>query len=126
MEEYKKRLQRDFSLEIQNFKSLEICLKQKQPSDFWIFLDAKGKSFTSEGFADWVENKKRDPHKSLVFLVGPAEGFSPEGFSQEIKAKADFLLSLSPFTLQHELALVVLLEQIYRASTILKGEPYHK
>lgn len=120
-EEYAKRISHYLPIEIKNFKSLEICLKQKQAGDFWIFLDAKGKSFTSEDFARWIENQKMGPKKTLAFLIGPAEGFSAEA-----KVKADFILSLSNMTLQHELALVVLLEQIYRASTILRGEPYHK
>lgn len=119
--EYQKRLKHYSPVEMISLKSLEALPKRLDAGDFLVALDEKGKSFDSRALAKWLENKKMDGTKSLVFLVGPGEGL-PEA----IKTKADLLLRLSDFTLQHELALVILMEQIYRASTILKGEPYHK
>lgn len=121
IEEYLGRIKHYLSIETANFKSPEDFLKKANPRDFLIVLDEKGKSLTSVELAKWLEDKKLHSIKSLAFLIGPAEGFS-----EEVRKKADFVLSLSKMTLQHELALVVLLEQIYRACTILKGEPYHK
>lgn len=120
IDDYCRRLQSRFSLEMKNFKSVDLFLKTMREKIFLIVLDAKGTHFTSEHFAKWLEDKCHS-QKNLTFLIGPAEGL-PES----IKVQASFGLSLSPLTLQHELALVVLLEQLYRASTILKGEPYHK
>lgn len=121
VEEYLGRVRHYLSVEIASFKSLADYLKKSSHKEFLIVLDEKGESLTSPEFSKWLEDKKLRAIKSIVFLVGPAEGFS-----EEVRKKADFVLSLSKMTLQHELALVVLLEQIYRACTILKGEPYHK
>lgn len=120
-EDYLKRISRYLSVEMASSKSADQALSKLTVSDFLIVLDEQGRAFDSIGLAKWIESKKMDATKSLVFLVGPGEGLP-----QSIKAKANLLLRLSDFTLQHELALVVLMEQIYRACTILKGEPYHK
>lgn len=119
--EYQKRLKHTLPVEVVSIKSAESVFEKIKSTDFLIVLDEKGKSFDSVAFAKWIESKKMDATKSLIFLVGPGEGLP-----QSIKTKANLLLRLSDFTLQHELALVVLMEQIYRACTILKGEPYHK
>lgn len=121
VEEYAGRIGRYLPIEFANAKTLEDSLGQIKKEDCLIVLDERGKSLGSIEFAKWLEDKKLHSTKSLTFLVGPGEGFS-----EEIKMRANFILSLSRMTLQHELALVVLLEQIYRACTILKGEPYHK
>lgn len=85
-----------------------------------ILLDSRGKQLTSEELANFVrEHQDRNP-LPLVFAVGSADGFSADTARQ-----ADFALSLGKMTLAHELARVVLLEQLYRAFTILKGHPYH-
>lgn len=120
-EEYLGRIRRYFSIEHGNVKSPEAYLAKRRPGDFLVLLDERGKNFDSVAFAKWLEDKTVHSVKNLVFLVGPAGGFS-----EQERHQADFLLNLSPMTLQHELALVVLAEQIYRACTILKGEPYHK
>lgn len=112
--EYQKRISHYFPCEL-------VAFKKKKPGEFWVLLDLRGKTFDSKAFAKWIEEKSIRSVKNICFCVGPAEGFSPADLTQ-----ADFVLSLSPMTLQHELALVVLLEQIYRACTILRGEPYHK
>lgn len=121
VEEYLGRVRHYLSVEIASFKSLADYLKRSNPKEFLVVLDEKGESLTSPELAEWLEGKKVRSFKSLTFLIGPAEGVT-----DEIRKKANFVLSLSKMTLQHELALVVLLEQIYRACTILRGEPYHK
>ena len=85
-----------------------------------VLLDSRGKPLSSEELAVFLrEHQDRNP-VPLVFAVGPADGFS-----DELRRKADFVLSLGRMTLAHELARVVLLEQVYRAFTVLKGHPYH-
>lgn len=121
IDEYARRISRYLSVEVAAVKTAADGAMPARAGDFRIVLDERGKSFSSPAFARWLEEKKLRSVKNLVFFVGPAEGFA-----EAVRNKADFVLSLSPFTLQHELALVVLLEQIYRACTILKGEPYHK
>ena len=85
-----------------------------------VLLDSRGKQFSSEEFAKFLGNHQDRNPVPLLFAVGPASGFAPEA-----RQKAKLLLSLGKMTLPHELARVVLLEQIYRAFTILKGHPYH-
>jgi 23S rRNA (pseudouridine1915-N3)-methyltransferase len=83
-------------------------------------MDPRGKKYSSEEFARFLgEYQDRNP-LPLVFAVGPADGFS-----DATRKQAQHMISLSPMTLPHELARIVLLEQIYRAFTILKGHPYH-
>jgi 23S rRNA (pseudouridine1915-N3)-methyltransferase len=85
-----------------------------------VLLDSRGKQFSSEELAQLIrEHQDRNP-VPLVFAIGPADGFG-----EEIRAEADFVLSLGKLTLAHELARIVVLEQVYRAFTILKGHPYH-
>jgi 23S rRNA (pseudouridine1915-N3)-methyltransferase len=85
-----------------------------------VILDSRGKQLSSEELAEFIRaHQDRNP-APLVFAIGPADGFS-----DEIRRQADFALSLGKMTLAHELARVVLLEQTYRAFTILKGHPYH-
>ncbi|HKU24049.1 MAG TPA: 23S rRNA (pseudouridine(1915)-N(3))-methyltransferase RlmH [Candidatus Sulfotelmatobacter sp.] len=85
-----------------------------------VLLDSSGKEFSSEQFAKFLgDHQDRNP-LPLTFAIGGADGFSPAA-----KAAAHSLISMGKMTLAHELARVVLLEQIYRAFTILKGHPYH-
>ena len=85
-----------------------------------VLLDSRGKQLSSEELAAFLrEHQDRNP-LPLVFAIGPADGFS-----DQLRGKADFALSLGKMTLAHELARVVLLEQVYRAFTVLKGHPYH-
>lgn len=83
-------------------------------------MDSRGKQFTSEEFARFLGDYQDRNPLPLVFAVGPADGFS-----EAARAAAQHVISLGTMTLTHELARVVLLEQIYRAFTILKGHPYH-
>jgi 23S rRNA (pseudouridine1915-N3)-methyltransferase len=83
-------------------------------------LDSRGTEFSSEGFSKFLGNYQDRNPLPLVFAIGGADGFSDEA-----QAAAQHLISLGKMTLAHELARVVLLEQVYRAFTILKGHPYH-
>lgn len=89
-------------------------------SDFVILMDEKGKEHTSKGFAEWIQKQMNSGRKRLVLVIG-----GPFGFSKEVYSRANSLISLSQMTLTHEMAKLLLTEQIYRAMTILKGEPYH-
>lgn len=90
------------------------------PEDFLVLLDENGQEFTSVGLADWLEKRLSGSHRRLVFLVGGAFGFAPE-----IYARANAKISLSRLTFSHQMVRVFFLEQLYRAMTILKNEPYH-
>lgn len=85
-----------------------------------ILMDARGKQFSSEELARFLEGYQDRNPLPLVFAVGAADGFSDSA-----RSAAQHTISLGRFTLAHELARVVLLEQLYRAFTILKGHPYH-
>jgi 23S rRNA (pseudouridine1915-N3)-methyltransferase len=85
-----------------------------------VLLDSRGKQLSSEEFAGFLGNHQDRNPLPLLFAVGPANGFS-----EEARQEANLLLSLGKMTVAHELARVVLLEQLYRAFTILKGHPYH-
>ena len=90
----------------------------KHPSAYTVCLDPAGKRFDSAGFITMMERAEREA-RDVVFVVGGADGL-PAGWSD----RADLLLSLSPMTYPHELARVMLAEQIYRAFTTLRGHPY--
>jgi 23S rRNA (pseudouridine1915-N3)-methyltransferase len=83
-------------------------------------MDSRGKQFSSEEFAQFLGNYQDRNPVPLVLAIGPADGFSPAA-----REAAQHSFSLGKMTLPHELARVVLLEQVYRAFTILKGHPYH-
>lgn len=85
-----------------------------------IALDSRGKQLSSESLAEFLRGHQNRGSAHLVFAVGGADGLS-----EQVKNTAAFTLSLGKMTLSHELARVVLLEQLYRAFTILKGHPYH-
>jgi 23S rRNA (pseudouridine1915-N3)-methyltransferase len=86
-----------------------------------VALDPGGKRWSSEEFAAFLKKQREEGGRAIAFCVGGAEGFSTA-----FREKADVLLSLSPMTMSHELARVVLLEQLYRAFTLLAGHPYPK
>lgn len=85
-----------------------------------VLLDSRGKQLSSEGLADFIREHQVSNPVPLVFAIAAADGFG-EDFCRQ----ADFVLSIGKMTLAHELARVVLLEQVYRAFTILRGHPYH-
>jgi 23S rRNA (pseudouridine1915-N3)-methyltransferase len=88
---------------------------------FVVALDEKGRFLTSEAFARSLEKWSGSGSKEIAFILG-----GPYGLEESLKKEADLSLSLSPMTLAHGMARMLLLEQIYRAFTLLRGEPYHK
>ena len=115
--------------ELKNTKSLteeqqkaaegELILKQLQPADTVVLLDEHGRELRSVEFARWLE-QKRNTARRLVFIIG-----GPYGFSPAVYARANEQLSLSKMTFSHQMVRAIFAEQLYRAFTILKGEPYH-
>jgi 23S rRNA (pseudouridine1915-N3)-methyltransferase len=133
---YEKRLQHYIKFEIElipdlkNSKNLsedqqktkegELILKKLNPTDVLVLLDEKGKLLSSIEFSSYLQKKMNSGIKQLVFLIG-----GPYGFSQEIYAAAAGKISLSKMTFSHQMIRLFLTEQVYRAFTILKNEPYH-
>ncbi len=95
-------------------------LKRIAVNDFVVLLDEKGSLLTSVAFATELGRWDRNSGRRLVFIIGGAFGFD-----NSLRERANYQLSLSPMTFSHQLARVIFLEQLYRAFTILKGEPYH-
>tara|TARA_B100000959_G_C14819069_1_gene557050 strand:+ start:28 stop:483 length:456 start_codon:yes stop_codon:yes gene_type:complete len=90
-------------------------------ADVLVVLDEKGKGLSSKKLAQRLESWRDEGRRRIAFVIGGADGLT-----DEIKNKSTWLFSLSELTLPHRLAHVVLLEQLYRAHTIIKGEPYHR
>lgn len=86
-----------------------------------IVLDERGKSVTSAGLAAWIERHHLAGTKRVSIIIGGANGHT-----DEVRGAADEMWCLSALTLQHEMALVIFLEQLYRAHSILRGDPYHR
>lgn len=93
---------------------------QREPADKVILLDEHGKSFTSVDFSEYLQKQMNSASRSIVFVVGGAYGFS-----DEVYAAATDKISLSPMTFNHQMVRLFFAEQLYRAFTILKHEPYH-
>lgn len=91
-----------------------------QPGDIVTLLDERGKELTSREFSLMIERRMVQGIKRLVFVIG-----GPYGFSNEVYERADSKLSLSRMTFTHEMVRLFFMEQIYRAMTIMRGEPYH-
>lgn len=124
-EEYLKRIARYLPAESHEVSNepglLQLTSKSAgRTAPVLVLLDARGRQFTSEEFAELLRAQQDRGTQNLFFAVGPADGFSDEA-----RHSADLILSFGKMTLAHELARIVLLEQIYRAFTILKGHPYH-
>lgn len=101
-------------------KEADLILERITPKDLVIVLDEKGKSFSSVNLSARLEKWQEDPGRIPCFIVGGAYGLS-----EKVKSRADILMSFGRATLPHELAGVILMEQLYRILTILKGHPYH-
>lgn len=97
-----------------------LLLSQFQPGDYVVLLDENGVQHSSVAFAEWLEKVMASGVKRLVFVIG-----GPYGFAQEVYAKANVKMSLSLMTFSHQMVRLIFLEQLYRAFSILKGEPYH-
>jgi len=98
----------------------ELILKSLQAGDYVVLLDEHGSERSSMDFAAWMQKKMSAGPKRLVFIVG-----GPYGFSQAMHKLANEEVSLSRMTLSHQMVRMFFVEQIYRAMTILNGEPYH-
>lgn len=116
--------------DIKNAKSLsetlqknaeaEAILRRITPADELILLDEKGRTHTSEGFAELLQKKMNSGIKNLVFVIG-----GPYGFSDTVYKQAPEKISLSSMTFSHQMVRLFFVEQLYRGFTILKNEPYH-
>jgi 23S rRNA (pseudouridine1915-N3)-methyltransferase len=123
--EYLKRLSRYAACEAQELMSEAALFKLVEKSStrtapVLVLCDARGRQLTSEEIANFLEYHQSHGTQDLLFAVGPADGWSVD-----TRAAATNILSFGKITLPHELARVVLLEQLYRGFTILKGHPYH-
>jgi 23S rRNA (pseudouridine1915-N3)-methyltransferase len=110
---------KNLSVDLQRKMEGKDILKAISDDDFLVLLDDKGKDFTSIEFAQWIE-KQQFNTKKITFVVGGAYGFSAEVYERK-----NFVISLSKMTFSHQIVRAIFAEQIYRAMTILKGEPYH-
>ena len=106
--------------EQQKTKEAELILKKITPLDHVILLDEKGMELSSTQFAAWIDKKAIGSVANLVFIVG-----GPYGFDQSVYQRANDKLSLSRMTFSHQMVRLFFAEQLYRAFTIIKGEPYH-
>jgi 23S rRNA (pseudouridine1915-N3)-methyltransferase len=136
MEQYEKRLKHyikmdweiipdiknahTLSFQQQKEKEGQLLLQKINPSDYVVLFDENGKHYTSLGFSDWIQKKMNASTRTLVFVIG-----GPYGFSLSVYERSNELLSLSKMTFSHQMIRIFISEQIYRAFTILKNEPYH-
>ena len=103
----------------QKQKEAELILKEIQPSDTVVLLDEHGAEFRSIEYANWLKQKQNTARR-LIFIIG-----GPYGFSPDVYARANEKISLSRMTFSHQMVRLIFTEQLYRACTIIKGEPYH-
>lgn len=97
----------------------ELLLRNLSDGDYVVLLDEHGKEYRSIDFAHWLQKRQQDSRR-LVFVIG-----GPYGFSEAVYQRANEQVSLSQMTFSHQMVRLVFVEQIYRACTIIKGEPYH-
>jgi ribosomal RNA large subunit methyltransferase H len=111
---------KSLSEEQQKIKEGELILSYVEPSHHLILLDERGKEYTSIAFADELQKKMNTGIKQLTFVIG-----GPYGFSQAVYQRSNSKLSLSKLTFSHQMIRLFFVEQLYRAFTILRNEPYH-
>ena len=127
VEEYLKRLARMGAYELVIVKAgpaaeVSARLLERSQGCFRVALDERGESLTTRGLADKFQAlERRGEIKTLAFLLGAADGHNPQ-----LREACDWVFMLSALTLQHELALIVLLEQLYRVASLRAGSPYHR
>lgn len=109
---------KNLSVAEQQEKEADLILKQLEINDEVILLDEKGKQYTSVGFSEFISKKMLASHKRMIFVVG-----GPYGFSERVYQRANGKISLSAMTFSHQMIRLIFVEQLYRAMTILKGEP---
>ena len=126
-EEYLKRLSRFGTFEMITVKAgskdeVSARLLERSEGCYRIGLDERGEALTTRRFAERIEAlEMRGDVKAVAFLIGASDGHN-----EQLRAACDLLICISPFTLQHELALVILLEQLYRVASLKAGMPYHR
>ena len=121
--EYLKRMSRFADVDLMHVKEdkkttekiLKLCEKK-----FVVLLDEKGKQFSSQELADFLEQKKNQS-QNLCFVIG-----GPDGHRQEIRERADYTWSMSELTFPHDIAMMLLMETLYRSLSINAGHPYHR
>ena len=111
---------KNLSVEQQKQQEGELILKQLQAGDHVVLLDEHGKELRSVEFSSYMEQKMQTVSKRLVFVIG-----GPYGFSPDVYERANGKLSLSKMTFSHQMVRLIFVEQLYRAMTIMRGEPYH-
>lgn len=111
---------RNLTEEQQKEREADFLSHALQPGDVLVLLDERGREFTSREFSEFLEQKMQTVGKRLVFLIG-----GPYGFSQRVYSVAFAKISLSKMTFSHQMVRLFLVEQLYRAFTIMRGEPYH-
>lgn len=104
----------------QKEREAELILKALREGDYLVLLDEGGREFRSVDFAGYLQQRQHTVSKRMVFVVG-----GPYGFAQSVYARAAEKLSLSRMTFSHQMVRLFFVEQVYRAMTILRGEPYH-
>jgi 23S rRNA (pseudouridine1915-N3)-methyltransferase len=107
------------SAEQKKKEGIKIC-KAAGKDDFVVLLDERGKEYNTFEFAGWLDKRSQIPGKRILFVIG-----GPWGFSDEVYGRADLQLSLSRMTFPHQMVRLLFTEQLYRAFTVIKGEPYH-
>lgn len=111
---------KNMSESLQKEKEGEMILGELQPTDWVVLLDEKGKQYTSVEFSDFLAQKMLVGIKRLVFIVG-----GPYGFTGDVYTRGNDKISLSKMTFSHQMVRMIFAEQLYRAMTITRGEPYH-
>ncbi|ERJ59997.1 23S rRNA (pseudouridine(1915)-N(3))-methyltransferase RlmH [Sphingobacterium paucimobilis] len=111
---------KNMSMEQQMEKEAEFFLKNLSNTDFVVLLDEKGKEFRSVEFSAYLQQKMLASVQHVVFLIG-----GPYGFAPRVKERANASMSLSKLTFSHQMVRLFFVEQVYRAFSIMKGEPYH-
>jgi 23S rRNA (pseudouridine1915-N3)-methyltransferase len=110
---------KNLSEELQKISEGDLILRQIQPSDTVVLLDEHGKEFRSIEYARWLQQKQQTARR-LVFVIG-----GPYGFSDAVYSRSNEKISLSKMTFSHQMVRLIFTEQLYRACTLIKDEPYH-
>ena len=111
---------KNLSFSEQKKREGEVILKKILPSYIVVLLDEAGTHYSSVNFSDFIQQKMLLGNKQMIFIIGGAYGFSPE-----VYARKDYVISLSSMTFSHQMVRLIFLEQLYRAGSIMKNEPYH-
>jgi 23S rRNA (pseudouridine1915-N3)-methyltransferase len=111
---------RNMPIEEQKSREGKKIIEQIGKDDFCVLMDERGVQYRTVEFAEWMRKQMVFSPKRILFVIG-----GPYGFSEEVYQRADFKISLSKLTFPHQLVRLLFMEQLYRAFTVIKGEPYH-